>query len=319
MKRIMLVMLLVLATFIVAAADFEISIQQCPKEVIRGVPINISCEVQNCSGQLLNVSYGSHGFPITVKIYSMDGAEVEPCMTETGKRYPFFEEIPPNWHKTFSFPVCIAVPGDYKAVIGLSSKGPYKNSKGVEIQAWEGNIISNCVVITMKEPVGIDKEAFDYFKGEPLSNPTVLLQKFPTSTYAGYELCKGGPSLKRAAEIDDAKRDMDWAVPKGASPEDQQKRRDTIRQGYEEYATRVRNFLKVHPDFVKADVLRKNLAVFLLYLDRRSEAIEQLEILSKMEGKNAEEAREVLGCLEGKKKMEAAPVEKSVPEAKGNR
>ncbi len=316
MKRIMLVMLFVLATFIVAAADFEISIQQYPKEVIKGVPINISCEVKNCSGQLLNVSYGANGFPISVIVYRMDSAEIEPCMTETGKRFPFFEEIPPDWHKTFSFPLCITVPGDYKVVISLSSKGPYKNSKGVEVQAWEGNIISDYVVITLKEPIGIDKEVFNYFKGEPLSNPSVLLQRYPTSTYAGYELCKGGPSLKRAAEIDDAKRDMDWCVPKGASPEDQEKRREIMRQGYEEYATRVRNFLKVHPDFVKADVLRKNLAVFLLYLDKRSEAIEQLEVLSKMEGQNAEDAREVLGCIEGKKKIEAAPVEKSVPAAK---
>ena len=88
-----------------------------------------------------------------------------------------------------------------------------------------------------------------------------------------------------------------------------------MRQGWTEKADRIIAFLKIHPDFAKADMLRRSLASYLFYLDRRSEAIEQLEILSKMEGKNAEDAREVLGCMEGKKKIEAAPVEKSVPEA----
>lgn len=176
---------------------------------------------------------------------------------------------------------------------------------------------SNHIKFVVEMPKGDDLKVYNLYRNRcnQITIPSSeVLQRFPTSTYAGYELCKGGPSLRRAAEIDDAKRDMDWFVTPLTSPDEKSKRREMVRQGWTEKADRIIAFLKIHPDFAKADLLRRSLASYLFYLDRRSEAIEQLEILSKMEGQNAEDAREVLGCVEGKKKMEASPVEKSVPE-----
>jgi hypothetical protein len=46
-------------------------------------------------------------------------------------------------------------------------------------------------IFEIKQPEGIDKEAYDYFGGCPLCNKDELLQKYPTSTYAGWALLGG--------------------------------------------------------------------------------------------------------------------------------
>ncbi len=67
----------------------------------------------------------------------------------------------------------------------ISSKGPYPQVSGENAQAWEGVVQSAEVHVLVNEPAGNDLEAFNAYRGQPLSNPN-LLKDFPTSTYAGY-------------------------------------------------------------------------------------------------------------------------------------
>ena len=308
------------------AGDLKISLYGNDRYIL-GEEINISQCWENIGTESLYIMDKS-GFPITEITVRVGGIINKDCipskpLAETSQRaivpppVPFKAGEKKLMPTIKAFEYGITNEGEYEIWVEYDAlKLPEKiyNAGYQKIK-----VESNHIKFVVEMPRGDDLKVYRLYHNacnQITISSSELLQRFPTSTYAGYQLCKGGPSLRRAAEIDDAKRDMDWAIPKGASSEDQEKRRDTMRQGYEEYVTRVRNFLKAHPDFVKADVLRKNLAVFLLYLDKRSEAVEQLEILAKMEGKNAEEAREVLACMEGKKKIEAAPVEKSVPEPK---
>ena len=52
------------------------------------------------------------------------------------------------------------------------------------------------VEINYVMPEGIDREAYEYFKGYPLARPEELLEKYPTSTYAGWVMFSPGADLE---------------------------------------------------------------------------------------------------------------------------
>ncbi len=55
---------------------------------------------------------------------------------------------------------------------------------------WKGHAVSNTLSIDILAPTGIDAEAYKAFNGEPMKHLDGLLQRFPTSTYAGYALAE---------------------------------------------------------------------------------------------------------------------------------
>lgn len=57
-----------------------------------------------------------------------------------------------------------------------------------------GPVESNEIILEIKEPEGIDKQAYEEFKGYPRAYEKELLEKYPTSIYAGWVLLnyKGG-------------------------------------------------------------------------------------------------------------------------------
>ncbi len=112
MKKYLIVLLICLISGVVFAADFEITVERSSMEIIKGVPVEVSCKIKNCSGNSLLMAYESDGFPVAIKVYRIDGTEVEPCAKEYAKRFPFFEQIAPNWEKKFRFPLCISSVGD---------------------------------------------------------------------------------------------------------------------------------------------------------------------------------------------------------------
>ena len=101
--------------------------------------------------------------------------------------------IPPDWiETTTSGPITyLAKTEKYFIKAIVSRKGPYyylENGRKIPFDAWEGEVCSEVVIIEVKSPEGVDLEAYDYFKGDPLAKPDELLNKFPTSTYAAYVL-----------------------------------------------------------------------------------------------------------------------------------
>ncbi len=186
--------------------------------------------------------------------------------------------------------------GQLGAVIGDSAPSP---APYVCNQCWAGTVDSSPVQLTVEAPTGVDAAAYQAFKGNPLAHPADLLKSFPTSIYAGYALAQSGPggSLAWSAKwgtLTARQRDDAWYVPQMASPDQQEARRQLVLGNYTAFAQRAQAFLSLHPDFARADLLRKELANALFQLDQRDAAMQQVEALSKMKGPCAEEAQALL-------------------------
>ena len=127
----------------------------------------------------------------------------------------------------------------------------------------------------------------------------IALSRFPTSTYAGYALIHTGPggslsTFEKWWTMTARQRDDAWYVPQAASPARQEARRQLVRSNYQGFVQRAQAFLAIHPDFARADLLRKELANTLFMLDQRDEAVEEVHKLATMKGPVADEARAVL-------------------------
>ena len=132
-------------------------------------------------------------------------------------------------------------------------------------------------------------------KPAPIRN--TILEKYPSSTYAGYALLKQGPalSLQGASAVTPEVRDREWYVPVSATPAEQEACRKKARESYEAFVGKAPAFFAAHPDFAETALLRKELAIALFYLDRPSQAWAEVETLSKLTGPSADEAK---ACLE---------------------
>ena len=171
---------------------------------------------------------------------------------------------------------------------------------------WKGHAISNTCSVDILAPTGVDAAAYQAFKGNPLAHPVDLLKRFPTSTYAGYALVQSGPggSLAWSAKwgtLTARQRDDAWYVPQMASPDQQEARRQLVLGNYTAFAQRAQVFLSLHPDFARADLLRKELANALFQLDQRDAAMQQVEALSKMKGPCADEAQALIASIQAAK------------------
>lgn len=163
-------------------------------------------------------------------------------------------------------------------------------------------ISSNHVKVALIQPVGVDSAVFEKHHGvcNKITLPEAeILKNFPTSTYAGYALLGHGPSgsLREASALTPERRDLEWHVPTGAPPVKQEEWRKTARDNYEKFVKEARAFLCIHPDFSQQNLLRKELANALFNVDKPDEAWAEVEVLAKLEGQWADEAK---ACLKAK-------------------
>ncbi|MCX7831130.1 MAG: hypothetical protein N2445_08785, partial [Acidobacteria bacterium] len=170
----------------------------CKDQVVpQGCPIVINVQIKNISDK--KITFSQRTKEISLEIRDEGGKIVEQPLErrimETSSLESKRIELEPNWKKDVDFTVTyIDKVGKYKIKSVLNKKGPfyYRNEENrlVQFEAWEGKIESNECIVEVKSPEGIDRDAYNYFKGNPLSpdNTAELLQKYPTSTYAGYVL-----------------------------------------------------------------------------------------------------------------------------------
>ena len=308
-RTLILFFVLLLISFVCFCDDLELMIS-CPKgEMVLGCPISIPTEIRNLSGKPITLSYKS----LPLKFVKLETRDEEGKIVDIEPERRVLDmpaldsqkiEIEANGKKVIATGVdYIKKAGKYTAKAIFESKGPYyylENGKLVQFQAWEGRIESEICQFEVKAPTGIDLEAYNYFKGEPLSKPQELLQKFPTSTYAGYELAKDGcEDLENyvnltSDEIIDDVLGVRWRP-------DRDTYKEEVKAKYSEKLKMLRNFILAHPDFAEADMIHSAIARSLLILGRQNEAIEEMKILSKMEGKFAEGARRAIEKIDQEK------------------
>ena len=96
------------------------------------------------------------------------------------------EEIQVGWsyNKIEDISWCINKPKNLKVQGYMSFNPPFNDSNEI----WKGHVNSEWKAISIMEPSGLDKQAYEELSKAPLAHPKELLNKYPTSTYAGWVL-----------------------------------------------------------------------------------------------------------------------------------
>lgn len=336
MKRILIALLVLLFALTCRgeAGSTKLSIEIKDNSVVLGEPLLIEVKMEStgvfslarefgpCDGGLLRIVVKN-----TSGIKTSTATDLPPCPSvlpppsDVPVVYPSYQD-----QANFTYKYWL-MPGDYEVQASYHSEN---NTPNETAPFWTGMLYSNSVRCHVDYPKGDDLQALLALGIDPSkeTSPKIyvsvirdhsleLLKKHPSSTYAGYELYDHFPTLANAKldVIENQEKALQNWCDRGQSQEKLLKRKQETLAELDSYANQVKKFLGCHPNFLYGNSLRKRLAVCLGLNGRVAEAMEQVELLSKEEGKEAEEAREFLECIEGKKKMETAPVEKSVPKA----
>ncbi len=181
----------------VCAADFSAELINPPAGVLRGTEHRLTAVIRNASGKPIKVCSGEHGFSYEIRIHREDGKQRITHWRDTAPSvtsYSGTRTLPDSWSEQAfieEMPV-IDQPGIWLVNVIVSSRPPFvdrmghplKDDKGI----WVGEVSSQEYKIKIVAPQGIDKEAYEAFKGAPVwpAYAHELLRRFPFSTYAGY-------------------------------------------------------------------------------------------------------------------------------------
>ena len=328
-RTLILFFILLLISFVCFCDDLELMIS-CPKgEMVLGCPISIPTEIRNLSGKPITLSYKPLKF-VKLETRDEEGKIVDIEPERRVLEMPGLDsqkiEIEANGKNVIATGVdYIKKAGKYTAKAIFESKGPYyylENGKLVPFQAWEGRIESEICQFEVKPPTGIDLEAYNYFKGDPLSKPSELLQKYPTSTYAGYVACPPNQWTSNTAPERILKAIETGSYLSGGSlPDDTGQSKDGWlylggKDLIEWRAKWVGIVLKNHPDIWYADDLKLRLAVDQIALKNYQAAESDLDKLSK-EAKLevAEKAKKYLSLMKDKGWIKVPKVNEEIKEA----
>jgi len=180
--------------------DFEVKIVRYPSKIRRAIPVEFTAEVRNISGRPITIARGHPGFTIRFQVGRADGKPIETIkrpQAEFSAGYAV-ETLPAGWftrkREGFSGD---HEPGVWWVVASVSSHGPYiprKNGRLLEeIEAWEGEVLSEPVSVEIVQPTGEDLDAYRAYL-DPRQPPEFRfarqLREFPTSSYAAHIVYK---------------------------------------------------------------------------------------------------------------------------------
>jgi hypothetical protein len=338
-------MMLALAT--AGQTEFTVSAELSRSSFLPGEPITVVVTVTNATGAKVSLcgSTPQEGFRVRARLKSGDGQTFN-CGYGSGgllvsqdpeERPPRSELAPGQCLKMSSdldlahCPLSMFRPGPYEIDVAIE-KAPSRHSepwvdlvpvvKTIEISAPQGEdaaylraleeAIASADPKTLK---GGTLQSRPLEWGEVLHTrranaEAICLQRFPTSTYAGYLLrapaasfgCSSYDCIEKAEETlraDCSGGSWEGAMQRGIKEETIQRCMEDRRQPMWAYAKAARPFLEAHPDFFDAPRIRRELAFCLAFTGRLAEALEQVKVLAQGEGKEAQEARAYLAAREG--------------------
>ncbi len=216
---------------------------------------------------------------------------------------------------------CIEIPRKGKrefqlSLVGVGGAGVYKvwvEYDGRKVpwdECFHGVIRSPEYTFQIKEPEGVDKEIFDLWQRqnpesppclfpmnmEPnISDKEVLLEKYPTSTYAGWVLINEGyyyirpenwQNIKISAYIKESLYKNDRSV-------------ESMKEYAGERIEKLKEYLKERPDFALSDWMRFEISFWNAYQGNYKQAKEEAESLIKVskDERAKTKAEELLKCL----------------------
>ena len=282
-------------------AELDAAIEIPKTSYVLGEPIHVTGTVTNVSGRDLTIPRGGgRGLRVFFSVERSDGLIWRDCREILVRAKPrlFSEEVPPGWRETLVDTLdCLDDPGTYVIHLEVVSEGGYPEVDPQAASAWSGRAVSSPVEIRLTEPVDEDLEAFEVLR-DPVAHRRELLERFPTSTYAGYALVHGRPwPLDPVAELE-LRRSRDSTANEEPAVRRQSERIEREQwQLSEERARLIANYLEARPDFVYADFMRLELATRLAYVERYDEARVLCEQLVTRRSVEAEKARALLNHL----------------------
>ena len=321
----------IIMSTMIFSQDFKLQLIVPQTTYILKEPILVKGIVENTSDKTVTIAYGEKGFKAGISMKRVDGKQRNDCMQPVYVYYMGYTtiEAAPGWKKEINEDLsysCKDDPGEFIVQFGVSSQGPYINYSSEpeeprrmekEIDAWKGALSSEPVRITIDQPQGEDKKAYDYFKGEPMAKLDELLKKFPSSTYAAYvvyDRLKGfadadfnNPKFLRSLETgiflsNSYPTEGGWSWMK-----------DEMNAAW--WSKWAGIILKNHPEIWFADELRLKLAMNQVALKNYQAAEADFIKLSKEAKPCIAEKAALFVEIMKQKGWVSAPVEKSVPEA----
>jgi hypothetical protein len=263
------------------AEELEVRLALPKGDFVQGEPVIATGMVRNAANEPLVLPVGgANGFRPVFALERAGGPPGSVCPEEgrkDGSRI-LWRAVPPDWSETHTRTFhCLLEPGEYVVRFWVSAEGPdseVDTGRGPPAgRAWSGRNEAPTVAIRITQPMGDDLAAFTLLGGRPLADSPRLLASFPTSTYAGYAILKGGPwQLDPVAELD--VRGKHGETANGNADARPQMARIEAEQAAlsRERVALLETYLAARPDFVFASFMRLELATRLAYIGRYDEA-----------------------------------------------
>jgi len=191
--------LLNLFVLTILANEFSLKIEIVPKKTILGTPIYLEWVMKNESKAEIKTGIIPK-YDFLIVITDENGKELKRVGTgeilyREGRDIKVIkrgEEIRGSYNLSENYRL---VAGVYKVYLRWRSNGIVLNAKTKQYETvWAGDIRSNEEEFIIEEPNGIDKEVYNKYHYEPegkimcCNKPNEVLEKYPTSTYAGWVL-----------------------------------------------------------------------------------------------------------------------------------
>jgi hypothetical protein len=172
--------------------DFRLELSLPKTEFISAEPIVVTAKISNISGREQRLIFGEKGFVTYFHVERLDGLPRKECPREIISAAEHkIRSIKADWSETkvqdiTQTELCGDGPGNYKIRFIVASEA--QNVLDTYGNVWVGRNESSPLFFTIKEPTGVDKDAFVEFNGDPLRGEFrgKLLLKYPTSLYAAY-------------------------------------------------------------------------------------------------------------------------------------
>jgi len=297
MKIKLYIIIIILIFSFNAFAKLKIEIRNIKNEWILEEPIMIIIHLKNDSKEVLRTYRSLLDFSSnsSLKLYisPMEGVEkIDGKVIEEPINQIFEYEGLWEFSKSIGlFNYIIKKAGSYniKIVYDASIEANNYLNEGVYLGPSE----SNEIIINVKQPDGIDKEAYEYFEGCPLCNKDELLIKYPTSTYAGWALFTYQPDLPGPVVKNESAKKALLAIINGDSLEIKKwwkidiknisnEREQKIAQKMKMLMSNLELFANAHPDFMFSGYLLARSGFNALVLSEYKRACFMLDKSLKM-------------------------------------
>jgi len=266
---------------------FKIFINEIDRNYIAGAPIIVKVKIKNISGAIQEEPPKEGVWLLKGKYcpsYEID-SEVVPLLKED-KMNEVHIKVNANWEKEIYY--------DLSRICLLNKAGLYELEYKLISSVYKYEIAEAAKInIEISYPKGIDEEAYEEFKGFPLAYPEKILEKYPTSIYAGWALFTYQPDLPGPVVKNESAKKALLAIINGNSLEIKKwwkidiknisnEREQKIAQNMKMLMSNLELFANAHPDFMFSGYLLARSGFNALVLSEYKRACFMLDKSLKM-------------------------------------